>query len=192
MSLTLFHLLQGVDVPRIQHKRLLADDIGTETQTITGMGIVQIIRRAYADIVNVGAAVAQLGVVSVEKFLFGKEGSLWEIAVHDAYAVAFVVGGDKVVTCVFDGFEVARGDVAADTNDGEIFHCLYLEKQILHKSVTNFVFLLFVGVRLALIGLADGASSKLGWLVSDQIKLNCIWKQILHKSKTNSFIGESD
>ena len=89
------------------------------------MGIVQIIRRTDADIVNVGAAVAQLGVVPVEKFLFGKEGSLGKIAVHDAYAVAFIVGGDKVVTCVFDGFEVPGSNVATDTDYREVFHfCL--------------------------------------------------------------------
>jgi hypothetical protein len=100
--------------------------------------------------------------VAIEEFLLGEKGSFGEIAVHNADAIALVVGGNKVVTCVFDGFEMAWSNVAADANYREVFHCLYLKKQILHKSVTNFVFLLFVGVRLALIGLADDASSKLG------------------------------
>ena len=88
------------------------------------MRIMQIIRRADAHIVDVGTAVAQLGVVTVEELLLGEEGSLGEVAVHDAHAVAFVVGGDKVVTCVFDGFKVARGNVAANADYREVFHLL--------------------------------------------------------------------
>ena len=122
MSLTLFHLLQGVNVPRVEHNGLLADDIGTKTQAVAHVGIVQIVGRADAHIVDIGAAVAQLGIVTVEELLLGEEGSLGEVAVHDAYAVAFVVGGDKVVAGVFDGFQVARGDVAADADDCEILH----------------------------------------------------------------------
>ena len=89
------------------------------------MGIMQIIRRADTYKIYVGAAVTQLGVVAVEKFLFGKEGSLGKVAVHDAYAVAFVVCGDEVVACVFDGFQVARGNVTADADYREVFHCLF-------------------------------------------------------------------
>ena len=86
------------------------------------MGIVQVVGCADAHVVDIGAAVAQLGVMTVEELLFGEEGSPGEVAVHDADAVALVVGGDEVVTRVFDGFEVARGDVAADADECEILH----------------------------------------------------------------------
>ena len=122
MALTFLHLLEGIDVPRVEHQRLLADDVGAEAQAVTRVGIVQVVGRADAHVVDVGAAVAQLGVVPVEELLLGEEGSLGEVAVHDADAVAPVVGGDEVVTCVFDGFEVARGDVAADADECEILH----------------------------------------------------------------------
>ena len=122
MSLAFLHLLQGVDVPRVKHEGLLADDIGTKTQAVTRVGVVQVVGRAHGDVVDVGAVITQLGVVTVKKLLLGEEGSLREVAVHDTYAVVLVVGGDQVIARVFDGFEVARGDVAADTNNGEIFH----------------------------------------------------------------------
>ena len=106
----------------------------------------QVVGSAHRDIVDISAAVAQFGVVAVEEFLLGEEGSLGEVAVHDAHAVAFVVGGDKVVAGVFDGFDVPGSNVATDTDYREVFHRLYLEKQILHKSVTNICFsLCFLG-----------------------------------------------
>jgi hypothetical protein len=95
--------------------------------------------------------------MSVEEFLFGEKGSLGEKAVHNAYAVALVVGGNKGVARVFDGFEVARSYVTAHADDGEIFHFFR------SKSNTNLVQIFFVvSIRLALIGCADGVSSKLG------------------------------
>ena len=59
----------------------------------------------------------------------GEEGSLGEVAVHDADAVALVVGGDEGVTRVFDGFEVARGNVASHADYCKVFHG-YLETNL--------------------------------------------------------------
>ena len=143
MALTFLHLLEGVDVPRVEHKGLLADDVSTEAQAVARVGVMQVVGRADAHVVDGGAAVAQLGVVTVEELLFGEEGSLGEVAVHDADAVVPVVGGDEGVTRVFDGFEVARGDVAADADECEILHELYFFsetnlKQIFNKSLSLF------------------------------------------------------
>ena len=62
--------------------------------------------------------------MTVEEFLLGEEGCLGKVAVHDAYAVAFVVGGDEGIACVFNGFKVARGNVAANADYREVFHLL--------------------------------------------------------------------
>lgn len=129
MALTLLHFLEGVDIPRVEHEGLLADDIGTEAKAVARVGVVQIVGRADAHIIDVGTAITQLGVVTVEELLFCEEGSLGEVAVHDAYAVALVVSGDEGVTRVFDGFEVARGYVASHADYCKVFHG-YLETNL--------------------------------------------------------------
>ena len=42
-SFTLLDLLQSVYIPRVQHYRLFADDIGTEPETVSDMCVVQIV-----------------------------------------------------------------------------------------------------------------------------------------------------
>ena len=68
------------------------------------------------------AAAAHLIQVAVEALWLGKEGSIREVAVHDAYAVERVECSEEGVTGFFDGFEVARGDVAGGAYEGEVFH----------------------------------------------------------------------
>ena len=58
MFLTFLHLLQGINVPRIKHQRFLTNDIGTKTQTVTRVRIMQIVRSTYRDIVDISAVVA--------------------------------------------------------------------------------------------------------------------------------------
>ena len=112
------------------------------------MSIVQIIGRTNGNVVNVSTAVTQFGIVTVEKLLLGEKGSLGEIAVHDAYAIAFVVGRNEVIARVLDGFKMAWGYVAAHTDNGEIFHLFDIRKQILHKSIINLYVSLFYRIGL--------------------------------------------
>jgi hypothetical protein len=58
----------------------------------------------------------------VEPFKLGKERGFGEVTVQDADTVKFINGGDQVISCLFDGFEVTGGNVAGNTDDGEIFH----------------------------------------------------------------------
>jgi hypothetical protein len=55
---------------------------------------------------------------------------------------------------------MARGDVTADADECEILHEMFIWKQILNKSIANLFLCLELVYRLALIGRADGASSK--------------------------------
>ena len=148
MSCAFLHFLQSVDVPRIQHHRLFANNIGTEAQAVTDVRIMQIIGRAHRNKINGSSFVSQTGIVAVEKFLLGEKGWLREITVDDAYAIAFVVGRHEVITCVLDGFKMAWGYVAAHTDNGEIFHLFDIRKQILHKSIINLYVSLFYRIGL--------------------------------------------
>ena len=122
MALAFLHFLQGVNVPRVEHQGLLADDVGTKTQAVAGVGIMQVVGRADAHIVDLLTFVPQSGVVTVEELLLCEEGSLGKVAVHDADAVALVVSGNEGVAGVFDGFQVSWSDVATYTNNSEVFH----------------------------------------------------------------------
>ena len=48
----LFYLGQCIQIPRVEHQRLFADGIGPDPEGKTDMGIVQIVRRANADIIE--------------------------------------------------------------------------------------------------------------------------------------------
>ena len=121
------YFFQSVDVPWIQHHGFFANNVAAKTQAVAGVGVVQVVGGAHRHKVQFGGGLLKFGVVTVEKFLFGKESRIGEIAVHDAHAVETVVGRKQVVTRVFYGFQVARGNVSTNTYYCEIFHfCLFI------------------------------------------------------------------
>lgn len=122
MTSLLLDVEQSIYVPWVQNEWFLADDIGTETESVAHVCVVEIVRRADRDIVDIVACLFQFGAMAVKEFLFCKEGGFWEEAVHDANAVKAVVGSKEVVACVFDGAEVTWSDIATDTDESEIFH----------------------------------------------------------------------
>ena len=109
-----FELGESIYVPGIQHKRLLANGIGTDAKRKTNVSVVQVVRRADADVLYIFVPVrsAQLLQVSVEALELGEEGGVRKIAVEDTYGVVRIHGCYKAVASVADGFEVARSHVA--------------------------------------------------------------------------------
>ena len=70
------HLGQAVDIPGVQHQRLLADRVGTGAEREAAMGIVQVVGRADADVVERTALPAQQVNVAVEALELGEERSI--------------------------------------------------------------------------------------------------------------------
>ena len=61
-------------------------------------------------------------------FKLGKKFSLGKVTVHDADRIVHVHGNDQVIAGVFNGFEVARSDIAGSTNKSKVFHQGYLQR----------------------------------------------------------------
>ena len=122
MSGFFFDIHQGVDVPRVQDDGFLTDDIGTEAQAVPCMSVMQIVRCANGDIVDVDAFLQEFSIMSVEKFLLGEEGCLREIGVHDAYRIAFVISGEQVIPGIFDSLQMTWCDIPAHTDDCKVLH----------------------------------------------------------------------
>ncbi len=73
MTCGLLHVHEVVDIVRVEHKRLLADDIATKTQTIADKGIVGLVGRAYGEPLEGLVGVLLFGTETVELFLFGEK-----------------------------------------------------------------------------------------------------------------------
>ena len=125
MPSALLHLLQRVYVPRIQHHRLLADHVGTKPQTISGVRVVQIVRRTYRDEIYVCATLDETCVMTVKQLLFGKKRRIREIAVHDAHRVTLVIGRHHVVSRVFYRLQMPWRYIPSNSNYRKILHHSY-------------------------------------------------------------------
>src|SRR3546814_3467694 len=77
---------EAVDVPRIEHQRLLADRVAVRAQSKAHMGVVQVVGRADADIVDALTAATQLIDMAVAALEFGDAVGLGKMAVHRSEA----------------------------------------------------------------------------------------------------------
>ena len=71
MSGFFFDIHQSVDVPRVQDDGFLTDDIGTEAQAVPCMSVMQIVRCANGDIVDVDAFLQEFSIMSFPSFKLG-------------------------------------------------------------------------------------------------------------------------
>jgi len=119
-----FHLLEGVEVPGIEHQRLFADHLSADAQREVDMDVVQIIGRADGDVIDAPglAAAAQLFGVAVKALELGERVDVGEPAVEDPDRVTAVAGSDEGVAGVADGLQMARGDIAGGADEGKVFH----------------------------------------------------------------------
>jgi len=118
----LLQLLQGVAVPGIEHERLLADGVGPDAEGEADVGVVQVVRGADAHVVDpVGRiAAAELLDVPVEALELGEKAHVKRELVQQAHGIVGVEGHAEAVARVADGPQVARGNVASDSRDGEV------------------------------------------------------------------------
>ena len=87
----LLYLHDGVYVVGIEHRRLLADDVGAEPEAVAHMGVVQIVGGAYRQHLDLTVSALELGAVTVEQLLLSKKSSIGEETVHDPDTVEAVV-----------------------------------------------------------------------------------------------------
>ena len=115
-------LLQGVQVPRVDHERFLADRIGADAKRQPDVRVMEIIRRADADVVHaigVGAA-AQLLEMPIEALDLGEKPDVEGVGVENADGVVRIDRGHQAMTGVLDGLQVARRDVAGGAGQREV------------------------------------------------------------------------
>ena len=117
-------LLQPVEVPRVDHERLLTDGVGAHAQGEPHVGIVEVIRRTDAeevDAIGFGAALELLD-VPVEALELREEADIEAIAIENADGIVRIHRGDEPVPRIVNGLQVPRGDEPGDAGHGEIFH----------------------------------------------------------------------
>ena len=87
----LLYLHDSVDVVGVEHRRFLADDIGTEPEAVAHVRVVQIVRGAYRQHLDLTVSALELGAVTVEQLLLSKKSSIGEETVHNPDTVEAVV-----------------------------------------------------------------------------------------------------
>ena len=86
----LFHLLQGVYVPRIKHKGFFAYHIGSCSQSETNVRVVKVVWSADTDKVQSVFGVLNLLYKAVKSLILGIERALRKIAVHYSDRITLV------------------------------------------------------------------------------------------------------
>src|SRR5574341_225116 len=92
-------LLKGVDVPRVEHDRFLADRIGTDAQREATVCVVEKIGRADREVMHarVGVRPSELLEVAIESLKLLEKARVGEKAVENADRVAGINCGDEPV-----------------------------------------------------------------------------------------------
>ena len=143
----LLHLLEGVDVVGIQHHRLLTDDVAAQAQAIADECVVRIVRRADTHPLQRPAALHLLGTEAVEQLMLREERAIREETVQPSDTVELVVGGQQVVPCVLDGFQMPGRDVSRRPDQREVRHSLCF----LHILLLRLLLLVMVVVMMVML-----------------------------------------
>ena len=118
----LFVFFQGGDVPGIEYEGFFANGVGADAEGEPNMRIVQVIRGADGNVIDLAAFATELFQVSIETFELDKEIAVGEEAVEDADGIAGIQSGDEEVAGIFDGLEMAGRDIASGADESEGFH----------------------------------------------------------------------
>ena len=115
-------LRQGVQVPGIQHQRLLADRVGPDPEREADVRVVQVVWRADRHAVDaLGLPLAPLLLHEpVEALELLEVAHVVEVAVEDAHRVVRVERRNEAIPGVPDRLQVPRGDEPPDSGDGEV------------------------------------------------------------------------
>ena len=98
----LLDLLQRVDIVRVQHHRLLTDDVAAQTETVADESIMRVVRGADTHPIERVFALLLLGAIAVKELMLREEGTIREETVQPANAVELVIRRQKIVTSVLD------------------------------------------------------------------------------------------
>lgn len=117
-------LPEGVDVPGVEDDRLLADGVGADAEGEPDVGVVEIVGRGDADVIDglVVPAPAELLDVPVEALELGEEVGFREAAVEDSHGVRGIQGRDQAVPRILDSPHVPGGDIASGADQSEVLH----------------------------------------------------------------------
>ena len=116
----LLHLCQAVGVPGVQHQRLFADRVGAGAEREAAMGIVQVVGRAHADIVERPILPALQVHVPVEALELGEEGGVGKEGIDDPHGIAGVERRLQRAAGIADRLHVAPCDVAGRPDQDEV------------------------------------------------------------------------
>ena len=118
----LLDLLERIDVVRVEHHGLLADDVAAEAQAVADKCVVRVVRSADAHPVQGIVRLHLPGAETIEELVLSEERALREETVEAPDTVEAVISRQQVIACILDGFEMARRNVAGRAYKCEIGH----------------------------------------------------------------------
>jgi len=116
-----FQLRQGIYIPWIQHQRLFTDGIGPDPQRKANVGIMQIIGRTDADILNTLHFPAKFFRISVEPLELGEKRSFRKITIYNSNGIIRIHGRHKNIAGFGYGLHVSGRHKTGDSDEGKFF-----------------------------------------------------------------------
>ena len=119
-----FELLERVEIPRVDHQGLLANRVGAGAQGHPHVGIMEVIRRADADVVDpvLGRSAPELLQMPIEALDLIEEAHFERKPIEHANRIVRVRGSDQAIAGVMDRLQMARRNIAAYSRDGKVLH----------------------------------------------------------------------
>src|SRR5688572_7699584 len=105
-----FELLQRIEIPRVDHNRLLANRVRARAQRQADVRVVQVVRRADADVVHalLFRGPPQLLAMAIETLDLGEEPYAERITIEQPDGVGRIRRGDPTMPGVANGIQVPR------------------------------------------------------------------------------------
>ena len=122
MSRFLFHLHQVVDVICVEHKRLFAYHVRTQSQSIPYKRVVRIIWCTNSGPIKFVVSMHLLRAESVKLLLLSKERTIRKRTVQSSHTVKLVIRHHQVITCIGNSLNVSWSNVPRGTNQCKILH----------------------------------------------------------------------
>ena len=107
-----FNLGQPVNIPRIEHQRLLANHIRARSQSKAAMRVMQIIRRRNRHIIKPLTASAQFVDMAVKALELGEKMRVGKVTVENTNRVIRIVSDHQVASRIPDSLHMPRRNIA--------------------------------------------------------------------------------
>ncbi len=116
MTRLLLQFHQVVNIIRIQHQRLLAYHIASQTQTVTDKRIMGIVRRTDRHPLQGISGTHLFRTETVELLVLRKERTIRKTAIQSTYRVKLIICHHQVVACIGNGLNMTRCNIAGSSN----------------------------------------------------------------------------